>query len=135
MTAEKLTKARLVQICIIFSVLLTAFTWRTFQHEAIQESQTVCHLTKPCTIELNKEKVNLLFLRIKENELRVSIESSGVFKQESLSINSNVIQTKNYNPNNREWIIKTTEMVNQSNWVISESKNGQTYPIKLLIKE
>ncbi|GAM70052.1 hypothetical protein JCM19236_5599 [Vibrio sp. JCM 19236] len=33
MAAEKLTKARLIQIILIFIVLITAFFWRTATHE------------------------------------------------------------------------------------------------------
>ncbi|GAM56787.1 hypothetical protein JCM19231_1074 [Vibrio ishigakensis] len=33
MAAEKLTKARLIQIILTFIVLITAFFWRTATHE------------------------------------------------------------------------------------------------------
>lgn len=42
MAAEKLTKKRLIQILIMFSILLSAFTYRSCNYEkiAVSSSQT-----------------------------------------------------------------------------------------------
>ncbi len=51
MAGEKLTKARLVQIIIIFIVLLSAFIWRTITHDNQQDSTALYQFNLPNNIE------------------------------------------------------------------------------------
>ncbi|WP_434762835.1 hypothetical protein [Vibrio fortis] len=57
MAAQKLTKGRLVQIIVMLSILVAAFTWRTVTYE---NNETVdCILSAPCEITIDKYNVSV----------------------------------------------------------------------------
>ena len=53
MPAQKLTKGRLIQILVSLTVLIIAFTWRTFHHDEIVSDtmKTASCSSYPCTIQ------------------------------------------------------------------------------------
>ncbi|OLQ70021.1 hypothetical protein BIT28_10800 [Photobacterium proteolyticum] len=63
MAAEKLTKARLIQILILMAVLITAFVWRTVTYEentSIDDSATNCLITAEyCAVDGSNKKLGL----------------------------------------------------------------------------
>ena len=65
MAAEKLTKARLIQIIFLMAVLITAFVWRTVTYEetaTAEDSAVVCHLSAKSCKQEGQEKVLALSL-------------------------------------------------------------------------
>ncbi|HIF9071714.1 TPA: hypothetical protein ACX6NS_000205 [Photobacterium damselae] len=55
MAAEKLTKGRLIQILVLMTVLIAAFTWRTVSYETHEQKSELakeCDLTvEPCLFD------------------------------------------------------------------------------------
>ncbi|KAB0286957.1 hypothetical protein F2P58_20200 [Vibrio fortis] len=82
MAAQKLTKGRLVQIIVMLSILLAAFTWRTVTYE---NNETVdCILSTPCEITIDKYNVrvssdnhNYLIETSESNKIDISYEGDG----------------------------------------------------------
>ncbi|MPW36497.1 hypothetical protein [Vibrio sp. B1Z05] len=71
MAAEKLTKGRLIQIIVTFSVLIIAFTWRTFTHDQSNAINKVeCNTQEICQISLNKKEYQL-DLDVKNSRFRL----------------------------------------------------------------
>lgn len=79
MAAQKLTKARLVQILIMLSLLIGAFFWRTFTYETNREVD--CSQKQRCDVTIGAEKII-----INKTSKGFSIESS---KTDSLKIDLN----------------------------------------------
>ncbi|MGV3000998.1 hypothetical protein [Vibrio sp. E150_018] len=122
MAAEKLTKARLVQILIIFSILVTAFTWRTFQHQPQQNTDTVCQINQNCTIKVDDIELSILFERETDNSLTIlaqPLDRKNKIKLRELTlISSAILDSKNHQlepPIN----IKTVSNIDNSRWLIS----------------
>lgn len=65
MAAEKLTRARLIQIIFLMVVLISAFTWRTLTYEPISSVNPPiksCDLTnEKCEITLDKKIITIDF--------------------------------------------------------------------------
>lgn len=57
MAAEKLTKARLIQIILTFIVLMVAFFWRTATHE---ECTNMGEMSSKAQIECESDELNEL---------------------------------------------------------------------------
>ncbi|GAD79571.1 hypothetical protein [Vibrio ezurae] len=71
MAVEKLTKGRLIQIIVTFSVLIIAFTWRTFNHDSsLKLSDLTCGIQNVCWISLNNNEYQL-GLDVKLKKFRV----------------------------------------------------------------
>lgn len=59
MAAQKLTKARLVQIIIMMSVLIAAFSYRTITHDV---TNTVdCSVNEQCKLKVGEENITFLY--------------------------------------------------------------------------
>ncbi|ELR64518.1 hypothetical protein C942_02331 [Photobacterium marinum] len=63
MAAEKLTKARLIQILFLMTVLITAFVWRTVTYDdnqPVDETAVRCQITaESCVIEGRENGIDL----------------------------------------------------------------------------
>lgn len=133
MAAEKLTKARLVQILIIFSVLATAFTWRTFQHQPQQNTDTTCQIDQTCTIKVDDIELSMLFERKADDSLMITsqaIDSNNKNKLDALTLSSSAtLDSKSYQLE-QQLNIKTGLNVNKSRWSIS-TPNGKTHWLTL----
>ncbi|GEA50873.1 hypothetical protein VIN01S_16770 [Vibrio inusitatus NBRC 102082] len=71
MAAEKLTKGRLIQIIVTFTVLIVAFTWRTFEHSDNKSvNETSCIAVNSCRFEFNRNDY-LLELDTEKGAFRV----------------------------------------------------------------
>jgi hypothetical protein len=57
MAAERLTKARLAQILAMLTLLVIAFTWRTFNHD--MEPKVECQVNKQCIISISANKIDV----------------------------------------------------------------------------
>ncbi len=62
MPAQKLTKGRLIQILVSLTVLIIAFTWRTFHHDEIVSDtmKTASCSSYPCTIQTKDNEFALV---------------------------------------------------------------------------
>ncbi|GLT14040.1 hypothetical protein [Vibrio algivorus] len=135
MAAEKLTKARLVQILIIFSVLATAFTWRTFQHQPQKKTDTVCQIDQSCTIKVDDIELSILFERETDDLLTISvqlIDSKKKTQLQDLALNSYVILDNKNHQLEQRMNIKTGLDIDNSRWSIS-TLNGDIHWITLNI--
>ncbi|TKF22349.1 hypothetical protein FCV43_07770 [Vibrio genomosp. F6] len=94
MAAQKLTKGRLVQIIIMLSLLIVAFTWRTINYK--DEKNITCKLRETCAFQINK--TNLL----------VTNSSTGITLNtpENLTIKAEIIDgTGNIDQHDKKLII------------------------------
>ncbi len=57
MPAQKLTRARFVQIIIMLTILIGAFLWRTLTHK--NRVYFDCNLTTVCTFKVNEDAYTL----------------------------------------------------------------------------
>ncbi|MCJ2376600.1 hypothetical protein LNL84_07095 [Vibrio sp. ZSDZ34] len=57
MAAERLTKARLAQILAMLTLLVIAFTWRTFNHNV--EPKVECQVNEQCIISISDNKIDV----------------------------------------------------------------------------
>ncbi|MDK9735801.1 hypothetical protein KI655_00685 [Vibrio sp. D404a] len=102
MAAQKLTKDRLVQIIVMLSILLAAFTWRTVTYT---DNETVdCILSNPCEITIDKYNVmvssdNLGYLieTSESNKIAIGYEGNGTLVAKSAS----------------SWLLTTDEQTSQ----------------------
>lgn len=80
MAAQKLTKGRLVQIIIMLSLLIVAFTWRTINYK--DEKNITCKLGETCEFQIN------------ETNLLVTNYSTGITLNtpENLTIKAKIIE-------------------------------------------
>ncbi|USD61912.1 hypothetical protein J4N45_08140 [Vibrio sp. SCSIO 43140] len=59
MAAQKLTKARLVQIIVMMTVLITAFSYRTMTHS---DGKVVnCEANEPCAVSVGEKTITFLY--------------------------------------------------------------------------
>ncbi|MCF7353400.1 hypothetical protein [Vibrio sp. CK2-1] len=133
MAAEKLTKARLVQILIIFSVLATAFTWRTFQHQPQQSTDTVCQIDQNCTIKVDDIELSMLFERETDDSLMIlaqPVDSKTKTKLQDLTLSSSAILDSKSHHLEQSISIKTVSDIDNSRWSIS-TPTGNMYWITL----
>ncbi|EIF2702999.1 hypothetical protein Q4905_004119 [Vibrio alginolyticus] len=84
MPAQKLTKARLAQILIMLSVLISAFFWRTFTHESVNSVD--CSQKERCdvTIEgeiitINRDSMGISLETTESSTLKIDLNQSGNF--------------------------------------------------------
>ncbi|NLS12566.1 hypothetical protein HGP28_06575 [Vibrio sp. SM6] len=59
MPAQKLTKARLVQILVMMILLIGAFSWRTLVYEPSE--QVSCQLNETCNAVVSGQKISLIY--------------------------------------------------------------------------
>ena len=131
MAAEKLTRARLVQILIIFSVLATAFTWRTFQHQPHKNTDTVCQINQNCTIKVDDIELSMLFERETDNSLTILAQPfDSKTKLQGLTLNSSVTFDNKSHQLEQQINIKITSSIDNSRWSIS-TPTGNMYWITL----
>lgn len=133
MAAEKLTKARLVQILIIFSVLATAFTWRTFQHQPQQNTDTACQIDQTCTLKVDDIELSMLFERQADDSLTITsqaIDSYSKTKLDALTLSSSAILDRQSYQLEQQLNIKTGLNIGNSRWSIS-TPNGNMFWITL----
>ncbi|HCH01576.1 MAG TPA: hypothetical protein DEV85_06775 [Vibrio sp.] len=133
MAAEKLTKARLVQILIIFSVLATAFTWRTFQHQPQQNTDTACQIDQTCTLKVDDIELSMLFERETDDSLMIlaqPVDSKNKTKLQDLILSSSAILDSKSHQLEQPISIKTISDIDNSRWSIS-TPNGNMYWITL----
>lgn len=133
MAAEKLTKARLVQILIIFSVLATAFTWRTFQHQPQQNTDTACQIDQTCTLKVDDIELSMLFERQADDSLTITsqaIDSYSKTKLDVLTLSSSAILDRQSYQLEQQLNIKTGLNIGNSRWSIS-TPNGNMFWITL----
>ncbi|MFA0077865.1 hypothetical protein AB4427_06885 [Vibrio artabrorum] len=118
MAAQKLTKARLVQIIIMLAVLITAFIWRTINHES---NETIkCIVSKPCEIGTDKHSILIL-----DNDLGYSIKASeiGAF---SIGYNGNgILEEKE--PSN--WLLQTSDKT--PSILVTFTQQAVTFNVKI----
>ena len=133
MAAEKLTKARLVQILIIFSVLATAFTWRTFQHEPQKNTGSICQIDQSCIIKVDDIELSITFERETDNSLMILVQptdSKNKTKLQDLTLSSTAILDSKNHQLEQPINIKTTSNIDNSRWSIS-TPTGNMYWITL----
>lgn len=133
MAAEKLTKARLVQILIIFSVLATAFTWRTFQYQPQQNTDTACPIDQTCTIKVDDIELSMLFERKADDSLTITsqaIDSYSKTKLDALTLSSSAILDRQSYQLEQQMNIKTDLNIDNSRWSIA-TPNGNRHWITL----
>ena len=102
MAAQKLTKGRLVQIIVMLSILLAAFTWRTVTYT---NNETVnCILAEPCVITIDKynvivssDSVGYLIETPESNKVDINYVGEGSLVAKSAS----------------SWLLKTDEPTSQ----------------------
>lgn len=58
MAAQKLTKARLIQILVMLSLLIIAFFWRTATHS--QQNKVTCNLQQTCTFNVKGSEFSVV---------------------------------------------------------------------------
>ncbi|CAM4154475.1 hypothetical protein [Vibrio neonatus] len=76
MAAEKLTKGRLIQIIVTFSVLIIAFSWRTFTHDQSNVIKKMeCNIEESCRITLNNKEYQL-DLDVKNSQFKLTTDRS-----------------------------------------------------------
>lgn len=81
MAAEKLTKARLIQLLVMLVILIIAFTWRTISYSQIN---TKCYLPEDCHFamgnrnylleQLNQSDNAFTYLVTLDKDVTVSVE-------------------------------------------------------------
>ncbi|CZF79405.1 hypothetical protein [Grimontia marina] len=59
MAAEKLTTGRLVQILVVMAVLITAFIWRTLEHNEPATMVKCSVVVGACSVSLNAETIEI----------------------------------------------------------------------------
>ncbi|MGF1710987.1 hypothetical protein L4C37_10490 [Vibrio kagoshimensis] len=82
MAAQKLTRGRLVQIIIMLSILLAAFTWRTITYK---ENDTLdCILGEPCEysiddhyVRLTKDILGVMIIASESGDFTVGSQKNG----------------------------------------------------------
>lgn len=75
MAAEKLTKARLVQITLIFIVLVIAFTWRTIEYNKNSSIKISCKIDQICQFKDSETEYSILFNQISSSELKITLQT------------------------------------------------------------
>lgn len=75
MAAEKLTKARLIQIFIMMLVLVSAFIWRTLTHE---KRENVCTVPNNCTVSISSVIIDVVFLNTDEESFTYYLKSQEI---------------------------------------------------------
>lgn len=133
MAAEKLTKARLVQILIIFSVLATAFTWRTIQHQPQKNTDIVCQVAQRCIIKVDDIELSMLFERKADDSLTITpqvIDSNNKTTLDALTLSSSAILDRQSYQLEQQMNIKTDLNIDNSRWSIS-TPNGKTHWLTL----
>ncbi|MGR4990366.1 hypothetical protein ACPV3U_12400 [Vibrio rotiferianus] len=82
MAAQKLTKARLAQILIMLSVLITAFVWRTFNYESMRSVD--CSQKERCDVTIGRENIQIRVLSdkisiqtAKNSRVKIDLNQSG----------------------------------------------------------
>lgn len=131
MAAEKLTRARLAQILVIFIVLITAFTWRTFNHKTSTTETIRCQIGHECTFklldtnrainfELTKNNTLLIQSHLLDNKEEQNHNGNLNLKIESLDKDINISSDK---PNN--WTISNVDLSKESNWKIVDNRGNQ----------
>ncbi|OEF30184.1 hypothetical protein [Vibrio rumoiensis] len=89
MAAEKLTKARLVQIVVIFIILVIAFTWRTIEHGKDSNMKITCKIGEICLFKDSETTHSMLFNQVSPSELKITLQPIKNTKEnESEIINS-----------------------------------------------
>ncbi|OBT12188.1 hypothetical protein A9264_03370 [Vibrio sp. UCD-FRSSP16_10] len=62
MAAEKITKGRLIQIIVTFSVLIFVFTWRTIEHDSTNViNHQQCWAQQECNMVLSDNQYHLKY--------------------------------------------------------------------------
>ncbi|MBL4828503.1 MAG: hypothetical protein JKY55_01200 [Aliivibrio sp.] len=103
MAAEKLTRSRFIQICVLFVMLVTAFFWRTntYNSEDKQQNQTVIctNLNNSCDITYKKGHLSFSIKSIANNNnvIQLHIEKSEFTPILQIEINNDSSQQKQYN--------------------------------------
>lgn len=72
MAAQKLTRGRFVQIIIMLTVLIVAFTWRTIEHQTTKK--ITCEVNTRCAFYVNN---SLFELELNEQEVVLETENLG----------------------------------------------------------
>ncbi|MFH0258515.1 hypothetical protein ACGRL8_16135 [Vibrio rumoiensis] len=129
MAAEKLTKARLVQILIIFIILASAFTWRTYHHQPVKKSEDICHLDRSCSLNLEGITLSINFKKIDKEQVEISIqaiENKDKSKIMALSVSSNVLTENTHHIQNETFRLNVRAALNNSRWSI-ETQDGKQH--------
>ncbi|CAM4408393.1 hypothetical protein [Vibrio agarivorans] len=88
MAAEKLTKGRIGQILVMMTLLISAFWWRTFEHNDTGSKIVSCDIGSTCHIH---EMLTNVQLRVENNVLVLDGVTSGwrVTVKNALPMHSN----------------------------------------------
>ncbi|WP_105901534.1 hypothetical protein [Vibrio gangliei] len=126
MAAEKLTKARLVQIIIIFSVLVTAFTWRTIEHKQPSNSDNSCQINQHCELNIAPLYAKLVVEKVSKDNLTIQLQPIDLEEKSSestLSLKSLSDENKILPVDTNKWQVTLSPNQPKSNWsVISNGK-------------
>ncbi|WP_260258482.1 hypothetical protein [Vibrio intestinalis] len=120
MAAQKLTKARLIQILVMLSLLIIAFFWRTATYS--QQHNVTCNLQQTCTFNVKGEqfsvvsKHGVIFVETPNTEWKVTSET----KQLTLIQEESVWQF---------------EQPTDSNFVLVLTHSQQAEAIKLVLNQ
>lgn len=116
MAAQKLTRGRFVQIIIMLTLLLTAFFWRTVNHESIENID--CRLENECVFHIERSQ----FIATLNDDSIFIISKTGSWKIDVLSTHSSVDKNEHswtvYFPETqKEIIIRFTSDSGESNTI------------------
>ncbi|MFV0574727.1 MAG: hypothetical protein ACK5NC_04830 [Vibrio sp.] len=131
MAAEKLTRARLAQILVIFIILISAFAWRTFNHKTNITEPVICQIGHECTFKLLDKNSVINFGITKNNTL--SIQSYPIDNKKKQPTKSNLnlkveplnkgINISSDKPNS--WIVSGIDLSKESKWKIVDNQGNQ----------
>lgn len=132
MAAEKLTKARLVQILIIMAILVTAFSWRTIQHSKQESFKVNCQIGQTCLIKTKQGSFNILFdSQITQQQLVITM-SPTQNKQPELWISSEAFELNKTQLTANQPIKILNAKLNQKNMAFIAQSHDQHIKINLM---
>ncbi len=127
MAAQKLTKARLIQILATMILLLVAFFWRTFEHSQRKnvdnEPSLICKINQTCQLTF-KNGVQVSLLIQKPNKTQVVVTQQNNVAQ--LTLASAQLSITSQPAQNHQWQIEAN-LPEISHWQLSF---GEQYTVR-----
>ncbi len=75
MAAEKLTTARLVQILVVLTLLIAAFTWRTFNYSNSQNKDQCSLNSGACSVDVSGGTVEIMLFNQEDGGVALRVDS------------------------------------------------------------
>lgn len=121
MAAQKLTKARLIQILVLLAVLITAFVWRTITYKEVRPAEEVSVLCQKesgeCVEDISKRKMEIRLIQLPEkggDQYQLQLPLDFVVSQAVLISPANVTQAETI-------VLNVTKYFIQGNFSLPES--------------